>query len=211
MSYNFFVAFGTLLPCLLLMRPRRPRLSTLSLRALCGLPSVASMFMLREPASRIPSRFNQFRTLLRNGAVPTPLSSIVCALFPIQWRRCTIPREAHLVCSWDTSIFRILFQVPYPLTPLFATLTKTTGVYPISSHSGTKHQPLLATPISNPFSDKLSVARVEGLRQDGFVPRRTAGKAQRRTKCGIAHKAPSAPADHSDAPERISRREERRS
>jgi hypothetical protein len=30
-----------------------------------------------------------------------------------------------------------LFQVPYPLSPLFATLTKTAGVYPNSSHSGT--------------------------------------------------------------------------
>jgi SAM-dependent methyltransferase len=30
-----------------------------------------------------------------------------------------------------------LFQVPYPVTPLFATLTKTTGVYTNSSHFGT--------------------------------------------------------------------------
>jgi hypothetical protein len=34
-------------------------------------------------------------------------------------------------------VFRMFFQVPYPLTPLFATLTKTAGVYPLSSHSGT--------------------------------------------------------------------------
>src|SRR5437899_6567519 len=35
-------------------------------------------------------------------------------------------------------IFRILFQVPYPATPLFATLTKTTGGVGYSSHSGTR-------------------------------------------------------------------------
>src|SRR5260370_15509170 len=36
-------------------------------------------------------------------------------------------------------IFRIFFQVPYPVTPLFATLTKTAGVCTNTSHSGT-HQ-----------------------------------------------------------------------
>jgi hypothetical protein len=35
-----------------------------------------------------------------------------------------------------------LFQVPYPVTPLFATLTKTTGVCTNSSHSGTPQSPL---------------------------------------------------------------------
>ena len=36
-----------------------------------------------------------------------------------------------------SSILRTLFQVPYPATPLFATLTKTAGVYTNNSHSGT--------------------------------------------------------------------------
>jgi hypothetical protein len=36
-----------------------------------------------------------------------------------------------------SSIFRIFFQVPYPLSPLPATLTKTAGVYTNNSHSGT--------------------------------------------------------------------------
>jgi len=31
-----------------------------------------------------------------------------------------------------------LFHFPYPLSPVFATLTKTPGVYTISSHSGKK-------------------------------------------------------------------------
>src|SRR5437899_1858627 len=34
--------------------------------------------------------------------------------------------------------FRILFQVPYVLSPLFSTLTKTAGVGGHSSHSGTR-------------------------------------------------------------------------
>src|SRR5713226_9278072 len=38
------------------------------------------------------------------------------------------------------SVPYILFQVPYPLSPLFATLTKTTGAWPNSSHSGTLPQ-----------------------------------------------------------------------
>src|SRR5260370_19779638 len=33
-------------------------------------------------------------------------------------------------------LFRIFFQVPYPATPLFATLTKTAGVYTNNSHFG---------------------------------------------------------------------------
>src|SRR5216684_7745943 len=36
-------------------------------------------------------------------------------------------------------VFRIFFQVPYPATLLFATLTKTAGVCTNNSHSGTHH------------------------------------------------------------------------
>jgi hypothetical protein len=35
-----------------------------------------------------------------------------------------------------------LFHFPYPVSPVFAALTKTTGVYTNSSHSGTPHSPL---------------------------------------------------------------------
>src|SRR5260370_16450364 len=42
-----------------------------------------------------------------------------------------------LQTATHSSKFRILFKVPYPVTPLFATLTKTAGVYTNSSHSGT--------------------------------------------------------------------------
>jgi hypothetical protein len=37
----------------------------------------------------------------------------------------------------SSSILRTLFQVRYAATPLFATLTKTPGVYGYSSHFGT--------------------------------------------------------------------------
>src|SRR5258708_1803435 len=36
-----------------------------------------------------------------------------------------------------SSILRTHFQVPYPASPLFATLTKTAGVWGYSSHFGT--------------------------------------------------------------------------
>src|SRR6266581_4546725 len=41
-----------------------------------------------------------------------------------------------------SSIFRTLFQVRYAVTPVFATLAKTAGVYTNNSHSGTRHSPL---------------------------------------------------------------------
>jgi hypothetical protein len=48
------------------------------------------------------------------------------------------------VHSTPPPIFRTLFQVPYPVTPLLAALTKTLGVWGYSSHSGTP--PLAITP-----------------------------------------------------------------
>src|SRR6266699_3412235 len=41
-----------------------------------------------------------------------------------------------------SSIFRTLFQVRYAVTPVFATLAKTAGVYTNNSHSGARHSPL---------------------------------------------------------------------
>ena len=38
------------------------------------------------------------------------------------------------------SILRMFFHLPYTVSPLFVTLAKTAGVYPVSSHSGTEHQ-----------------------------------------------------------------------
>ncbi len=44
------------------------------------------------------------------------------------------------------SVFRTLFQVRYPATPLFATLTQTAGVCTNNSHSGTR--PITSTPFA---------------------------------------------------------------
>src|SRR6266852_3409694 len=44
-----------------------------------------------------------------------------------------------------SSILRTLFQVPYPATPLFATLTKTAGVCPQNSQFGNAHLTLLGS------------------------------------------------------------------
>src|SRR6266699_1422907 len=41
-----------------------------------------------------------------------------------------------------SSIFRTLFQVRYAVTPVFAALAKTAGVYTNNFHSGTRHSPL---------------------------------------------------------------------
>src|SRR6266566_2888568 len=41
-----------------------------------------------------------------------------------------------------SSIFRTLFQVRYAVTPVFATLAKTAGVYTNNSHSGARQSPL---------------------------------------------------------------------
>ena len=48
-------------------------------------------------------------------------------------------RHAVLLSSTNkpTFILRTLFQVPYPVNPVFATLTQTPGVWGYSSHSGT--------------------------------------------------------------------------
>jgi len=46
----------------------------------------------------------------------------------------------------DAPKFRIFFQVPYAVSPLFATLTKTAGVYPVSSQFGTPATPSSSCP-----------------------------------------------------------------
>ncbi len=51
---------------------------------------------------------------------------------PVRFRH----RDENLVTATPTSA---LFHFPYPATPLFATLTKTTGVYTNNSHSGTPY------------------------------------------------------------------------
>src|SRR5260370_26107334 len=70
-----------------------------------------------------------------------------------------------------SSILRTLFQVPYPLSPAFATLTKTAGVWGYSSHFGTRpsFSPLpaplrLALPRLSPNNLELTTYNCEVLR-----------------------------------------------
>ena len=50
-------------------------------------------------------------------------------------------RFAAFSLLFEPPILRTLFQVPYALTPLLATLTKTAGVYTNNSHNGTSSRP----------------------------------------------------------------------
>ena len=67
-------------------------------------------------------------------------------------RRSTLRPSDVPTLRLQSSILRTLFQVPYPLSPVFATLTKTAGVWGYSSHFGSRAQseepliPFLATP-----------------------------------------------------------------
>src|SRR2546421_6094566 len=65
------------------------------------------------------------------GCSVSPTLSVFSASIPL----CPLIPVPHLLPS--SSIFRIFFQVPYPATPLFATLTKTAGVCTNNSHNGT--------------------------------------------------------------------------
>jgi hypothetical protein len=77
-----------------------------------------------------------------------PHSHLACP----PWRACPELRgnqsETLLFCAkheFASPLFSAhytLFQVPYPAAPLFATLTKTTGVCTNSSHSGTPQSPV---------------------------------------------------------------------
>ncbi len=79
-------------------------------------------------------------------SLPCILSPILARSFRRRFVRRSLPDIATFGCA-DVPIplppiLRTLFQVPYPATPLFATLTKTPGVWGYSSHSGTSSLPL---------------------------------------------------------------------
>ncbi len=74
---------------------------------------------------------------------------------PCHYPSCLLTSRANRAAS----IFRMLFQVPYPVSLLFATLTKTAGVCTNNSHSGTlgSVSPTLS-PIPNPLSHRFCPA-----------------------------------------------------
>jgi len=89
-----------------------------------------------------------FRSTLRR----TPKSH---AIRPFRAASPTLPILCHPPVSVPP-IFRRLFQVPYPVSPLFATLTKTPGVWGYSSHFGTARSVLPVSSCNRPASSPLN-------------------------------------------------------
>jgi len=139
------------------MRPRRPSLSS---------PAHRVAFLNR------PARHSQQTTCHRSCL--SPLFSCCCALFSATENSqplCnhTIAHSLHrngggtnsrpwLLVLAAPPFLRIFFQVTYTLSSLLATLTKTTGVVSLSSHSGTAvSSPPLVLRISQRRVRRLSI------------------------------------------------------
>src|SRR5713226_7820996 len=96
-----------------------------SLRNLCSLcDSALDLSYLLSASFMSPKSFP-----LNSFADPHPLNPVPSILYK------NIGGRGRL----KSPIFRIHFQVPHPVSPAFATLTKTAGVWGYSSHSGTLH------------------------------------------------------------------------
>src|SRR5258708_37978501 len=80
--------------------------------------------------------------MIRRHLRQTGKSLAICASF------CSTFQPANLQ-TFQPSIFRIFFQVPYPATPLFAALTKTAGGCTQNSHSGTHQSRLQSAHMSD--------------------------------------------------------------
>jgi hypothetical protein len=61
----------------------------------------------------------------------------------LHWALFNSSRHLFTFAVASSPIFRTFFQDTYTASPLFATLTKTPGVWGYSSHSGTRHSPLI--------------------------------------------------------------------
>src|SRR6266446_4311644 len=69
---------------------------------------------------------------LNSFADPHPLNSVLSILYKKGGGRA--PSRPYRAGRAQSSVFRTLFQVRYPATPLFVTLTKTAGVCTNNSH-----------------------------------------------------------------------------
>jgi hypothetical protein len=121
-------------------------------------PFSLTLRSVSNPQHRSASRLTSLLATLPQNP---PLSPIIATLpktpsrNPFVCHTCDTPRGVHLhahlpsVSAHSASsgisalnpslllpVFRTLFQVPDALSPLFLTLTKTAGVYSLSSHSG---------------------------------------------------------------------------
>ena len=109
-----------------------------------------------------PQRFCGARAEIPSSSRPLQLSTFDCQLLPFcrstfhgplatkHSPRTTIFRPISIFIFLISAfpIFRTFFQVPYPASPLLATLTKTPGVWGYSSHSGTRSSQFPPTPFS---------------------------------------------------------------
>jgi len=84
-------------------------------------------------SENIQARFAPNFFPLNSFADPHPLNPVTSILYKNIGGQ-GVPATFPLLSR--SPIFRTLFQVPYPASPLFATLTKTTGVWGYSSHFG---------------------------------------------------------------------------
>ena len=120
------------------LHPRRsPRFSNLLTHQRLNVPTGLSPKSLPHNLFADSHPLNPYATIFyknSGGAGPAMLSTF------------NVPTcKRFNASSGGSPIFRTLFQVPYPASPLFATLTKTPGVWEYSSHSGTH----LSTSCSN--------------------------------------------------------------
>jgi hypothetical protein len=120
-------------------------------------PPMPAHTVLHNPSRHVCSfklfLFILFRTLWRNGALATPLPSIVSALFPIQRP------------GWVGSLF-ITSRVPYILpssvcpNSFVCRSYENWRVYTLSSHSGTGHPTSMRVPAgSSPVLPPIRAAR----------------------------------------------------
>ncbi len=86
------------------------------------------------------------------------------AIRPFRAASPTLPILCHPPVSVHP-IFRRLFQVPYPVSPLFATLTKTPGVWGYSSHFGTARSVLPVSSCNRPASSPLNATLMRAILQ----------------------------------------------
>src|SRR5258707_11056964 len=83
----------------------------------------------------LPANVANKRLTARLSPVDATLTKNTGYLLQAKYFSLSSPRRLLLSLP---PILRILFQVPYPVSPAFATLTKTPGVWGYSSHFGTR-------------------------------------------------------------------------
>src|SRR5690348_3984755 len=110
----------------------------------------------------IPFLFIHFRTLLRNGDIPTPFLSITCALFPVQW-------GVGVHSTAQLPEFRTFFQVTYARRPFVPHSYKIAGVWSHSFPNRSAYLPPQPANITPPLFHQLRDLCVENTRRPRSV------------------------------------------